>query len=204
MNEIVKSDRLESLTARERAAYKCSIDRKEPFLSPVTADQLYSLFETGRSCEEIQALNKGISLGIVVRARIDFEWDDRRDAHFEALRLQARTYAQNLTLESVAFLGDLLNAFHKHDRAKFQRFIQTGNAEEFAGALLLTSANLKTYQGLLDMVMKITGQDSTKTQNIHGVVEHHHTVDSPIPQAARPLTPEEAVAVIATVVPKKG
>jgi hypothetical protein len=33
------------------------------------------------------------------------------------------------------FSGDLLTAFHKHDRQKLQKFIQTGNPDELEGAI---------------------------------------------------------------------
>lgn len=202
-NEITKVEPspMDILTARERSAYSLSITRKEPFLSPILADQFYKLFESGRSCEEIQGLNKGISLGIVVRARIDFGWDDKRIAHFESLREHARTQAQNLTLESVAFLEDLLTSFHKSDREKLQRFIQTGNPDELKGALITTPSSLKVYQGVVELLMKLTGQDSIKTQTVQGVIEHHHTVEAA--QADRPLTPAEAASVLSSLVSKK-
>lgn len=195
-NSLVKAESLELLTTREKAAYKRSVERKEAFLSPVLADELYQLFQSGKSCEEIQELNRAISLGSIVRARIDFDWDERRSAHLESLRDRARTNAQQLTLESVSFLGDFLSAFHKHDAAKFQRFLQTGDPQELKDALMIGPGSLKAYQSVVELLLKLTGQDSTKTQNVNV----RHTVDAPA-AASRPLTPEEAAALLLT--PKK-
>ncbi len=192
MSNAIQVD-LSSLTTREKAAYKHSIDRKEPFLSPILADQLYALFESGKSCEEIQELNKSLSLGTIVRARMDFGWEERRQNHFDSLRDRARINAQQLTLESVSFLGDLLNAFHKHDKGLFQRFIQTGNLEELKDAVMMAPGSLRTYQSVVELLMKLTGQESTKTQNVNV----HHITEQPIPAAARPLSPEEAAAILA-------
>ena len=190
-DEIVKTEpEKDVLTKRERAAYTLSLKNKEPFLSPGLADQFYRLFESGRSCEEIQELNKGISLGIICRARVDFGWDDRRFSHFEALREQARTQAQNLTLESVSFLGDVLTAFHRSDREKIQKFIQTGDVEDLKNVQLFDG--FKTYQQVVELLMKLTGQDQVTT--VHGVVEHHHTVDTK--SQAKPLTSEEAAVLL--------
>ena len=194
MSDLVKAapEALELLTTRESAAYKLSVSRKEPFLSPILADQLYGLFEAGRTCEEIQALNKGISLGTIVRARIDFNWDQKRQEHFQGLFDRARTQAQQLTLESLSFLGDLLTAYHRSDKEKFQRFIQTADPDELKGTLALTGSGFKLYQAVLELIMKITGQDATKTQNVNV----HHTVETGAPKVDRPLTPEEASALL--------
>jgi len=184
MADIVKKEN-EGLTTRERAAYKLSLDRREPFLSATLAEQLYRLYESGKTCEEIFVLNPALSLGIVVRARMDFGWDDKRQAYLEGMLLKARVQAQQLSLESLGFLGDLLTAFHHHDREKLQRFIQTKNPEDLAGAMMVSGPNLKVYRDILEMLMKLTGQDNNSTQKI--VVEHHTPT-----QEQRPLTPEEA------------
>ena len=203
-NEIVKLEEME-LTARERAAYKLSVDRKEPFLSPGLSDQCYSLFEAGHTCEEIHEVNKGLSLGTIVRARVDHHWDERRLAHFESLRTQARTQAQHLALDSLSFLGDLMSAIHKHDREKLQRFILTGDTSELA-TVLVTGSGFKTYKEIIELLLKLTGQDATKTQNIHGEILHHHTVEQtpPVPAAAKPLTPGEAAQLLEGFVVKRG
>lgn len=198
MNEIVKKT-VDTLTTRERTAYRYSIERKEPFLSGSLSDQLYSLYEAGRTCEEIQALNKGISLGTIIRARIDNNWDERKLTYLEGLQARARTQAHQLSLESLSFLGDLMTAFHKHDRNKLQRFIQTGDADELKGVMIQDPATLKMYQNVVELLMKLTGQDATKTvSTVNGVVEHHHTLD-PAP-SAKPLTPKEAADLLSAVV----
>jgi hypothetical protein len=54
-DELVKaSGPIDALTPRERAAYRLSVDRKEPFLSPSLQDELYSLYQDGKDLQEIQ------------------------------------------------------------------------------------------------------------------------------------------------------
>ena len=191
MDEIARIP-LDALSVRERSAYQLSVSRKEPFLSPVLADQLYRLFESGKTCEEIQAVNKGITLGTIVRARVDFGWDEKRNQYFQSLCDRAKGQAKQLVLESVSFLSDFLSAFHRHDKDKFARFIQTGDPKELDGAMMADGGGLKLYQNVVALLLTLTGQESTKT--IHGVVEHHHTVEAP--KADKPLTSEEASALL--------
>lgn len=195
MNEIEKVRPQELLTLREKTAYDYTLSHKEAFLSPVLADQLYRLFESGKTCEEIKDLNKGLTLGSIVRARIDHGWDERRFAYFESLKDRARGQAQQLALESLNFLGDFLTAFHRHDKEKLQRFIQTGDEEELGGALITTGASLKTYQSVVELLMKLTGQDVSKVKvDVSGTVEHRDVT---------PMTSEQAAQFLSGIVRKK-
>ena len=192
---------LDKLTPRERAAYKLSVSRREPFLSATLSDQLYNLYQSGKTCEDIAALNPGLNLGMIVRARVDFRWDERRQAYLESMLDNARQRAQQLSLEALTFIGDLLTTFHRHDQAKFQKFVQTGDPNELKGALLVEHGGVKVYATIIDLLRLMTGQDNTK--RVAGTVEHLHRVeaptDQPVPQAAKPLTPEQAAAVIASL-----
>ena len=195
MDEIVKSN-LDSLSARERAAYHLSISRKEPFLSYSLQEQLYNLYQAGKTCEEIQALNPRVTLGTIVRARVDNKWDERRDVYINALFQRARLQGQQMTMESVAFIGDLIAAFHKHDQAKLQRFVQTGDEEEMKNLLVL-GQGLKAYKDVLGLLMLLTGQ--VKPAPSSGPSSAR---DVTPPSSPKPLSPEEAALVLAQSVGK--
>jgi hypothetical protein len=206
-DELVKaSGPIDALTPRERAAYRLSVDRKEPFLSPSLQDELYSLYQDGKTCEEIQALNKNLSLGMIVRARVDHEWDEKRAAYLKSMFDRAKGQAVQLSLESMGFLGDLLTAFHKHDRQKLQKFIQTGNPDELEGAMMTSASNLKLYRDVLELLLRLTGQGETKTQRVSGVVEHLHTtvpvVEAPLPKLP-PAEPQTAAQILELVHQKR-
>lgn len=209
-DQIQKTDPLEGLTTKERGAYRLSVERKEPFLSPGLQDQLYSLYQMGKTCDEIQALNPKLSLGIIVRARVDYGWDQRRAEYLQSMVDKARQQATQLSHESLGFIGTLLTAFHKHDQERLLRFIQTGDMEELKGALMVSNSNLKVYKETLELLLKLTGQDTTK--KVSGSVTHHHvvktdTVDAedaeiveiPALPASRPVPPKSAAEALAAI-----
>jgi hypothetical protein len=193
-NEIVES-KINLLGPRERAAYRLSISRKEPFLSPTLADQFYNLYQSGKTCEEIQALNPNISLGMIVRASVDFDWNEKRQTYFDGLMARAKQQAQQLSLESLSFLSDLLNAFHTHDRIKLQKFIQTGDVQEMRDVLAL-SGGIKLYKEAMELLFRLTGQGG-ETKKVQGTVEHIHTVEQvTVPKT---ISSEEAARLLASI-----
>ena len=190
---LVPESPLDKLTVRERAAYKRSVEAREPFLSGTLSDDLYRLYQSGRTTDEIQALNPKLSLGIIVRARIDHGWDGRRQAYLEAILFRARGQAQQLSLESLEFIGSLLTAIHRHDRDKLSRFIQTGDASELSQTLTVSTGGLKIYKGVLELLLQMTGQggDSKKKDPVLPPASGQ-IVDAVVEDSPDRMTPAQA------------
>lgn len=159
---------------------------------------MYVLFQAGKNCEEIQSLNPNLSLGMIVRARVDFGWDEKREKYLQSMTERARQRAQQISLESLNFLGDLITAFHVNDQAKLQKFIQTGDSNELKGAMMVSANSLKVYKDIIEMVMAMTGQSQTK--KIQGVVEHLHSVQTaPEPEKPKQMSAGDAASLLRTL-----
>jgi len=117
------------------------------------------LFLNGKSAEEIANLNK-MPLGEVVRARIDFEWDNKKNEHVAFLMGSVRDRVRQTQLETIIFSSDLLAAAHKLHGERIRKFLQSGDESEL-GDLKITS--LKAYKDTVELFMKLTGQDKDAT-----------------------------------------
>lgn len=180
----------DKLTPRERSAYEFLVKANQPRLSPTLSSQLYELFLAGKSCEEIVRLNPGISLGQVVRARVEDNWDERKERHTTQLMDGIRERVQHSTIENVAFLSDLLAATRKYYGDKIAKYLQTGNVDDL-GATVNLIGSMKAFKETAELMMKMTGQESTKAEIIH-----RHTVDQPVPTETT-LSEEQAAQILA-------
>lgn len=151
----------------------------------------------GHSCEEIANLNPAFGLGIIVRARVDSNWDTQRDEHLEHLMANIRQVAQAKQLGSIRFVSDALAAFEKLAGEKFQRYLQTGDAAQLGE---FKTMSFKQYKELIELILKLTGQESSTTKKVTGDVLHRHVVEEsaqPITvRANRPMSVGEADALL--------
>ncbi len=164
------------------------------------ADDMYELFMRGLSCDEIRRRNPGLSLGQVVRARIQYGWDERLREYDDRLLANARAGAQRIGLESVEFISKLIAANHKLTLQHVERFLQSGNPDDLGAAAVMT---VKQYRELLDTLVKLTGQD---TQRVKGEVLHRVQHEGQAQAAAgtaaggsapgTPLSPTQAALVL--------
>ncbi len=187
------------LTPREKTALAVTFKmRPEPArLSPTLEAQLFSLFLNGQDCVKIAQMNPGITLGQIVRARVESQWDLKRFEHVEALLKDARDRLQQTTLESVDFVAAQIAAAHKLYGEKVKRYLQTGNEKDLGG---FSIHGWKAYNDAIELLKKLTGQDGTK-QKVSGEIVHKHEVT--VPAANRALTTVEATSVIKKNLAKK-
>jgi hypothetical protein len=176
------------LEPNERAALTVFHQRRQFSLSPDTQAKLFSLFLNGVNCLEIVRLNRGISLGQVIAARVEGRWDEKRQQHVEDLLKETRQRIQQTTLESVDFVASQLAAAHKLYGDKVKKFLQTGDEADLGG---FSISGWKTYREALELLKLVTGQDTKKVQ---GEVKHTHTheVAQPLTPVNRPMTGDEA------------
>ncbi len=182
------------LSARELLAYRSWSAMAQPKLSPDNQARFFALFLKGETVEEIVRLNRGYSLGQVTQARVDGDWDARRDSYLQDLLENTRSIVQQTALESIKFVADIMAAAHKKHGEAARKYIQTGDEAALTGFAI---EGLKEYKTAVETLQKLTGQDA-KTQ-----VKHEHTIVDAVAPEHRPLSAEEASKIIRLKVAKK-
>ena len=155
------------LTEREQFALKHHIEKRDPPISPYTAIKLFELFLAGKTCEDIRRLNPNFTLGQIVHARIDNEWDRRLKEHIESLYNNAAARISQVTLETALTLANLLSAKNKYYQDEVLLYLQTGKEEHL---LKLGLGGLDGYKKLVEVMQKLTGTDNAKT--VKGEITH--------------------------------
>lgn len=157
MSDIVKTE--PNLTEWEFEQY--SKWRKSKDTSPLalsTALKMYEMFLLGHSCEEIfRANDQKFPLGMILDARLRYEWDKRRSAYLDQLFGEVGVAVKQRQVEGAMFLGDVLAAAHQQFGDKVKKFLQTKDPNDLPAELRVTS--ITTYKMVIDALMKITGQD---------------------------------------------
>ena len=183
--------KLESLSPNERKAYEKYVSDNKPALSPKTAAEMFEVYLQGSNCEEIAKLNPAFGLGIIVKARIDYDWDGQKEQYITTLFSNIKEKIQKNQLEAIEFNALSMAVFHKLYSAKFKKFLQTGNEEELGD---LKGFSFKVYKDLSENIMKLTGQDK-KQQVVSGEVVHRVEV----PPASKALTPKDASNILKVI-----
>ena len=188
---LVRAQRV--LTPRELEAYQKYVESNKPPLAASTAGNFFALFLQGHTTEEIAKLNPAFGLGIIVRARIDNDWDTAKDLHLESLLTNIRQVAQQTQLGAIRFVSDGLAVYQRLVGEKFERYLQSGDVSQLGD---YKDMSFKQYKELLELLLKLTGQEGATTKKVSGDVIHRHVVeDSSQPvavRADRPMSSEEA------------
>jgi hypothetical protein len=181
------------LNEKELAAYRKYAESAKPALSPSTAAQFYALFLQAYTCEDILNQNPALGLGIIVKARIEHDWDLQRDQHTKVLMESVGTMVKKATLESIQFAHDGMAVFHRLAGTRFKKYLQTGEERDLGD---WKDMSFKTYREFVELIQKLTGQDVSK-QQMSGEIRHvvESTVDDALP-ADRPVSSLEAAGLL--------
>jgi hypothetical protein len=150
-------EKLAALTDEERDAYNNSL--KNPPLSPNAAMQYCRLFIQGYTTAEIARQNPSLGLmgpGLMVRARVEFDWDAQRDAYINSLMSSARRGCEKTTLEAIQLMSDGMAAYHLLVGEKFRTFLRTGNPDDLGE--WKDTFSFEKYRKMLDTLQALTGQ----------------------------------------------
>lgn len=189
------------LTERELREYRIYMRLKQPPMAPSAEGEFFRLFLNGVNCEEIHRLNpNGFSLGAIVRARIEFDWDQKRREHQEQLSLRIRDRVMQVQLETTERVANELAASNKAINERVLRYIQTGDDKALEGTGIGTLKHLKET---VELLLKLTGQDGDKKteQKVTGTVQHVHSAAPTEPQVpvlpvGKPLLPAQAAGAL--------
>lgn len=179
-----------SLSLVEKNAYIKYVKDAKPPLSPKTSAEFFELYLNGCTCEEIAKLNPAFGLGIIVRARVDFDWDTKKEEYIATLFAGIKEKIQRNQLEAIEFSALSMSVFHKLWNTKFKKFLQTGNEEELGD---LKGMSFKVYKDISESILKLTGQDK-KQQIVSGEVIHR--VEAPV---NKPVSSKDAANILRVI-----
>lgn len=142
-------------------------------LSADTQMRLFALFLNGHPASEIHTLNKQFSLGQILVARIEGDWDKRRKEHVEALYANVLSRVQQSSVEAVGFIADQMAAIHKHYGEKAKKYLQSGDPKDFDD---FGVDGIRSYKTLVETWQKMTGQEKPATEvNVNQRIERDVT-----------------------------
>lgn len=183
---IVPVDKPDPLNERERYAFNRHVEKRDSPISPHTAVKLFELFLAGRSCEDIRRLNPQFTLGQIVHARIEHEWDRQLEEHLEGLYRNASSRLQQVQVETAVTLANILAAKNRIYQDRVLKFIQSGDEEHLRD---LGLAGLDGYRKLIEALQKLTGQEGVRT--VKAEVVHRGEISTD-----RPATSKQAEAIV--------
>ena len=162
-------------------------------LSPAIAAQFFGLFLQGYTTERIANQNPtygAIGLGLIVRARIELNWDEERDRHVRELMLGVRQAVEKTTLEGVMFSNDGMAVYHKLIGDRFRKYLQTGDPKALGE---FEHMSFKVYKDFVELFQKLTGQGQKQAPGVQ--VEFHNdapeTVTVTPEVGGRPRLPDQ-------------
>lgn len=183
-------------------------------LSPAAAAKFFGLFLQGYTPKQIAEQNPNfgsLALGLIVRARIEFDWDGERDKHAQTLMLGARTALEKATLESIQFTADGMAVYHKLVGDRFRKYLQTGDPEVLGSEF--KDMSFKNYKDMVATLKSVTGRGEEPArvprqplpaapQDVQGQA----TVISSVPVLAAdaPVSAADAAALLAFMVKANG
>jgi hypothetical protein len=154
-------------------------------ISASVALGMFNLYLNGRSIREIWDMNRAaFGFGQVVHAAVEGNWFEHKAKYLEGLFESAALRAKQAVAEGAEFTADMMAAAHKLHGMAIRKFLQTGNIEDL-GAMGITS--LRQYKELIEIHMKLTGQD--KVQKVGGTIKHEHSHTIRVPTAPPPEVP---------------
>lgn len=148
------------LSPRELREYQIYMRLKQPPMAQSTQLQFFNLFMNGQSCEDIVRLNpNGFSLGAIVRARLENNWDQHLAEHKQELMYRVRDRVQQVALETAERLANEMAASNKLINDRVLKYIQTGDVAELKDTSV---GSIRHLQQTIEMLAKLTGADQPK------------------------------------------
>lgn len=154
----------------------------------------------GYSTEEILRLNPNfgaLGLGLIVRARIEHDWDLQREKYVAELMGTVRQTVEKATLETIQLAVDGIAVYRKLVGDKFKRYLQSGDVDDLGD---MKDMSFKQFKDMVSIMKELTSNSgAAPTTVIHRVQSDSDVVDAQVvPElpADRPATPEEAARML--------
>jgi hypothetical protein len=172
MQSLTKDEKLALLSKKEREAYEKYVADANPRLASSTSASLFTLYSQGFSTEEILKVNPSLGLGIIVKARIDDDWDTKKQECVENLLYVARETVQKTQLETIRFICTAIAVYQKSMGDRFTKYLQTGDPKLLVDSKGDEVISYKKFKDLVEMLQALTGADN----KVSGEVVHTHQV----------------------------
>ena len=192
------------LNPKEREALKRVGTNPANKLAPATAAEFFALFLQGYSCEKIAEQNPNfgsLGLGLIVRARIEHNWDLERDKHIQDLMVGAKQALEKSTLDAIQFTSDGMAVFHKLVGNRFRKYLQTGD-EECLGDF--RDMSFKSYRDFVALLKTLTASNTAAAETPRMGVEVVDNESAGTTSESRPVTSGEAADLLALLVQNRG
>jgi proteasome lid subunit RPN8/RPN11 len=162
-----------SLNQSEQSALEKHLASREAdqLMAARTSAEFLGLYLQGYSTVDIQKMNPGFSLGFIVKARLDYEWDKYKKEYIQALMTSTRDAVLKVQLEALRFAADGMAVHQRVIGDAFRKFLQTGRKEDLGE--YKDTITVKNYKEYIALMMQLTGQD--KEKKVVGDIHHTHT-----------------------------
>jgi hypothetical protein len=150
-------------------------------IAPSVQAQLFALYLNGKSCTEIRKLNPNFSLGQVVDAAVQGDWETQKQEYLNGLMKKARDRLQQTGCEAISFLADQLAAAHKMHGDSVAKYLQTGDPADLGSFGI---GSMKQYRDALELLLTASGANKTSTLNVQGEVFHTSNVNNTPPASS--------------------
>lgn len=156
------------LSRDEAVAYRYFCQSNMAPLSPELQERFFRVFLNGSTCEQIFKLNgKKYSLGAIVSARIEGNWDELIKTNAQEMIAQTMAKVTSARIESVNLLSTLISATIQAETNKVLTFLQTQDQDDLGVFRLDGVKGLKDALDTLDKLLtRDTKGGATPTTNI--------------------------------------
>lgn len=202
--EDLRAHAVTRLSIDEQIAYDKSLRGGRAPLAPTFNQKLYELYLQGFPCAEIVTSNPGLDLGAVIRARVDGDWDARRDRYTAGLLNESANTLKQTAAESLKFLSLVLTVAHKEHGEKLRRYLVSGDPKDLGDFKI---ESFKGYKIIIDTIAQLIGANQKSTVT-HKMVPGQPAVGAPgevddaggiLGAVNGALTPKQADAVRAAL-----
>jgi hypothetical protein len=162
-----------SLSPLEQSEYERYLASGKPPLSPRTAAELLALYLQGYNTQELAQEYPNLGMGIIVRAKVDYDWDGFKQRYIMGLMGQVEESVRKSQLEAIRFASDGMAVYHKLIGGRFRAFLRSGDPEDLGE---FKDMSIKTYREFVGLMTQLTGQDDKKTTKLGGEIVHRHEV----------------------------
>lgn len=115
-------------------------------------------------------INPDFKLGAVLKTMVSDNWYERRSEIMTELYREATINSKFAHLKSLNFVSGMLEVYNKRYEVNIKKFLETGNPVDLGD---LQSLNIKDYGKMLDLLLKLLGQEAPKPLRVE--INHNTT-----------------------------
>lgn len=141
------------------------IESSKPGLSRTRSDALSTIYNLGYSCQDIHKMFPEYSLGLIVHAKVTYEWDLSKSELDTHLNNATVRQAQAVKSDSIRFLSELVTATHVKWRRDILRYLANPEREKAPDCL---PNSLSAYRDTVSALEELAalGPDVSKKDGV--------------------------------------